>query len=200
MLDERFEVGLFEDDDFSRRVRRAGLGVVGGDDVFVHHFGEATLGNLFPGGHYTDLFTRNRTRFEEKWGVTWHAPTDGRDADYDELVRRVRKAVSDNVPREAGVVVVSRGDPDLLSLGERHAWHFPQGEDGGFAGHYPSDSADALAMLERLHREGATHLVFPATALWWLDHYPGLRRRLTAEDRQPVHADDACLIFELEER
>jgi GT2 family glycosyltransferase len=199
MLDERFEVGLFEDDDFSRRVRRAGLGVVCADDVFVHHFGEATLGSLVPGGGYTDLFARNRSRFEEKWGVTWGSATDGRDPDYDELVRRVRKAVCDNVPRDAGVAVVSRGDPDLLSLGERHAWHFPQGENGGFAGHYPSDSADALAMLERLHRDGATHVVFPATALWWLEHYPGLRQRLTGQDGQAVHADDSCLIFELEE-
>src|SRR5258706_3688244 len=64
-LDERFEIGLFEDDDYSRRVRSAGLRVLCLPGVFVHHFGEASLGQLAADGVYGPLFEANKCRYED---------------------------------------------------------------------------------------------------------------------------------------
>jgi GT2 family glycosyltransferase/2-polyprenyl-3-methyl-5-hydroxy-6-metoxy-1,4-benzoquinol methylase/glycosyltransferase involved in cell wall biosynthesis len=70
-LDEQFGIGMFEDDDYSLRVRRAGLRVVCALDVFVHHFGKAAFGKLIKNGTYDTLFEENRRRFESKWNVQW---------------------------------------------------------------------------------------------------------------------------------
>ncbi len=64
-LDERFEVGLFEDDDFSRRIRRAGYDVRCRRDAWVHHFQEASFGKLPPEA-YERIYEANRRRFHAK--------------------------------------------------------------------------------------------------------------------------------------
>jgi GT2 family glycosyltransferase len=70
-LDERYEVGMFEDEDYALRVRRAGYQVVCARDVVVHHAYHASIGRLLPTGEYSRVFRANRRRFEEKWGVSW---------------------------------------------------------------------------------------------------------------------------------
>ncbi|MGZ5473887.1 MAG: glycosyltransferase [Thermoanaerobaculia bacterium] len=69
-LDEDFTVGMFEDDDYSHRARLAGLRVVCAEDVFVHHFGQASFGKL-PKEEYEAIWRRNQTHYERKWGMTW---------------------------------------------------------------------------------------------------------------------------------
>lgn len=77
-LDERYEVGMFEDDDFCLRIRNAGYEIVTAEDCFIHHFGNGSFGKL-PSRQSEALFSENRKRFEEKWGVTWkpHASRPG---------------------------------------------------------------------------------------------------------------------------
>jgi len=70
-LDERFGIGMFEDDDYAHRVRLKGYRVICAEDVFIHHFGEASFGKLKISGEYMKLFEENRRRFEEKWGIQW---------------------------------------------------------------------------------------------------------------------------------
>jgi GT2 family glycosyltransferase len=70
-LDEQFGIGMFEDDDYTERVRAAGYRVVCAADVFVHHFGQAAFKKLIDSGDYAKLFDENRRRFEAKWRTKW---------------------------------------------------------------------------------------------------------------------------------
>jgi GT2 family glycosyltransferase/glycosyltransferase involved in cell wall biosynthesis len=73
-LDEEFRIGMFEDDDYSHRTRLAGLRVLCAEDVFVHHFGQASFSKL-PSEAYEALWKRNQAYFEQKWGVKWQPHT-----------------------------------------------------------------------------------------------------------------------------
>jgi GT2 family glycosyltransferase/glycosyltransferase involved in cell wall biosynthesis len=69
-LDETFGIGMFEDDDYSHRARLAGFRVVCAEDVFVHHFGQASFAKL-DAAAYEALWKRNQALFEKKWNVHW---------------------------------------------------------------------------------------------------------------------------------
>jgi glycosyltransferase involved in cell wall biosynthesis len=65
-LDERFGLGLFDDDDLAERARRAGFELAVAMDLFIHHFGSRTFaGN---GIDAAALLEENARRFAAKWG------------------------------------------------------------------------------------------------------------------------------------
>ena len=125
--------------------------------------------------------------------VNGHRPRRNR---YPQVRRRIREVVDAELPTGSVVVVVSRGDENLLQLGPRRGWHFPQTEAGVYAGFYPADSRDAIAHLEEVQRKGADYLLFPSTAFWWLGFYGDFQKYL--ESRYPcICSDPSCLIFQL---
>jgi len=193
-LDERFWPGMFEDDDYAMRARAAGLRVVCARDVYVHHFGEASFGELVPTGEHGEAFRANRARFEQKWGVRWDPHHAAVPDDYHRLRGQVREAIQDVVPQGKTVLVVSRGDEELLSVEGPIARHFPQGDDGAFAGWYPASAAEAVEHLEQLRGLGAEYIAFPSTSMWWLEHYDELRLHLE-ERYQSEAVDGTCLIY-----
>jgi len=66
-LDERFGLGLFDDDDLAERARRAGFELAVAHDLFIHHFGGRTFaGN---GIDAEKLLGQNARRFAAKWGL-----------------------------------------------------------------------------------------------------------------------------------
>jgi hypothetical protein len=116
--------------------------------------------------------------------------------DYAEVVRGTLAAVQQSVPADATLLVVSRGDEQLLQLENRIAWHFPRGPDGKYVGYHPADSAAALAQLDEWRLRGAPYLVVPATLFWWLEYYEDFAHSLRA-GHGAVFQDDSCIIFKL---
>jgi GT2 family glycosyltransferase len=125
--------------------------------------------------------------------------SEARDPTYSRCVRQVREAVRKALPPDATVIVVSKGDEEILDLYGREAWHFPQDQDGEYRWYYPPDGAAPIAHLEALRVRGGQYLLFPEPAFWWLKRYPKftehLRRRY-----EVAHEDESCVIFELEKK
>jgi GT2 family glycosyltransferase len=82
-----------------------------------------------------------------------------------------QRLVDIHVPSGATVLVVSKGDESLLSLGLRRGAHFSSAADGSYLGYHPGDSLAAIAQLEAGRSKGAGFLLLPSTARWWLDYY-----------------------------
>src|SRR6266516_3560072 len=77
---------------------------------------------------------------------------------------------------DALVVAVDGGNPAIFYYAKRKGWHFLEKE--GIYGGNPRDSQQAISDLERLRRQGATHLVFTANTFWWSESYPELTQHL----------------------
>jgi glycosyltransferase involved in cell wall biosynthesis len=115
---------------------------------------------------------------------------------YRDLVRDIRNIVSRVVPADGVVMVVSKGDYNLLELGGRTGCHFPETDAGVYAGYHPRDSGAAVAALEAAIARGREYLLFPGTSLWWLDHYEGLRAHLDACYVR-LWSDRRCVLYDL---
>jgi GT2 family glycosyltransferase len=114
---------------------------------------------------------------------------------YREAVAGVRAAIEEHTPEGSAILVVSRGDRDLLRLSERAGAHFPQAEGSVYLGHHPADSAEAIEQLEQLRSDDFEYLVLPENALWWLEHYSRFAQHLNSNYRKIQTA--TCLIFDL---
>jgi hypothetical protein len=196
-LDEQFEIGMFEDDDYALRVRQAGYKILCAEDVFVHHFGHASLGELCANGEYERVFKANRARFETKWGAAWKPHGRRVSPDYAKLRERIQQTAAERLPPDATVVVVSKGDEELLKLNGRQGWHFPRSKDGTYANIYPAEATEAISQLEALRAQGARFFLIPKPAFWWLKYYRGLKEYLERHGRLAVQDEHTCLIYEL---
>ncbi|MHB1560028.1 MAG: glycosyltransferase [Isosphaeraceae bacterium] len=67
LLDERFGIGCFEDDDYCLRAIRAGYRAVIARDAFVHHYGGRTF--MGSGADFPAIMRENERRFRDKWGL-----------------------------------------------------------------------------------------------------------------------------------
>jgi glycosyltransferase involved in cell wall biosynthesis len=112
------------------------------------------------------------------------------------IIGPITEVVRAHVPPDAVVAVISRGDPALLRLDGRIGWHFPQTEDGTYAGYYPADSRAAIGHLTMLRSRGARYLLVPATGSWWLEHYSAFGAHLDTDHRL-LASDASCSLYRL---
>lgn len=68
-LDEGFEIGNCEDDDYGFRNRLLGLELVIAKDTFIHHVGSTTIKTLTP-DQFEEMYARNLAFYSDKWGET----------------------------------------------------------------------------------------------------------------------------------
>lgn len=120
----------------------------------------------------------------------------GRHHAYRALVGRLLDLVHRSVPPGATVLVVSKGDSELVSLVGRRGWHFLQDDSGGYAGYHPRDSAAAIQALEALRERGADFFVLPASASWWLEHYADFGEHLRRYETL-VEQPDTGVVYRL---
>ncbi len=69
-LDERYQVGMFEDDDLALKIHKENLTLICAQEVFIHHFHGVSF-NQFEDQELQRIFHENKARFEQKWGVVW---------------------------------------------------------------------------------------------------------------------------------
>jgi hypothetical protein len=118
-------------------------------------------------------------------------------AEYAGVRDRIHGLVGCLIDPGSTVVVVSKGDQELVRLEPGQGWHFPRTAEGKYAGHHPADGAEAIAHLERLREQGADHFLLPSTYFWWLDNYPELAEHLRSRYRLVADCPDTCLIYDL---
>ena len=95
---------------------------------------------------------------------------------------------------DALIIAADMGNPTIFYYARRKGWHFL--EQSAIYGGNPKDSQQAIADLERLHRQGATHFVFTTNTFWWLNSYPELTRHL-AESATLLEATSEFRIYKL---
>ncbi|GAB3526259.1 hypothetical protein GCM10027443_01260 [Pontibacter brevis] len=70
LLDENFFPGGYEDDDYCARLTAMGIDIGLSRDVFMHHFGSASFGQLQQ-EYFKGKASKNREYLEKKHGFTW---------------------------------------------------------------------------------------------------------------------------------
>jgi len=70
VLDEKFGIGMFEDDDYCVRAKKADFTLAVAEDCFVFHKGSVSFGKLAV-ENYRQLFEKNRQYFYQKHQQAW---------------------------------------------------------------------------------------------------------------------------------
>ncbi|MHC1709843.1 MAG: glycosyltransferase family 2 protein [Methanomassiliicoccales archaeon] len=70
LLDEKFGLGMFEDDDYCFRVKKAGYRLVINEGCFIYHKGSLSFKKL-ENKDYQQIFERNREYYQRKHGQPW---------------------------------------------------------------------------------------------------------------------------------
>ena len=96
-LDEQFGIGMFEDDDYCRRMTVAGYQLACARDSFIHHWQRASF-KLLTDEEYLRIYHENQRKFEAKWQHLTHGLAM-------EKHREQLQEVLARIPQSRGVVI-----------------------------------------------------------------------------------------------
>jgi hypothetical protein len=167
-----------------------------------HGFAYATPAELQDGKAHTIRVKASGTDVElpgSPMALTSNSrPAVKKELPYEEVVKRIQEVVRTELPADATVLVVSKGDPDLLKFEGRKGWHFLQDKDGAYAG-VPENGDEAIANLKKLRDKGAQFLLFPEPYFWWLDEKEGYKEFKQHLDGNYTrfYGDECCIIYRL---
>jgi Glycosyl transferases group 1 len=114
-----------------------------------------------------------------------------------QLSSRLRLLLTNSIPADATVIVLSGGHQQLLNLDGRTAWHFPQTDDGRPTPDPPGTFSEALTALEKLRQQGGRYLLVPFPQYWWLDHFPEFGRYVNQSCRLIASKEDVGMLVSL---
>jgi glycosyltransferase involved in cell wall biosynthesis len=115
-------------------------------------------------------------------------------------IEGIRTLVSSTVPKGASIVIASKGDPELVALGEYQIWHFPSDNAGNYAGYHPADSEEAIEHLKGLCANGAEYFVLPKSLAWWKDQYSQFWHYLISTFESVGNDERSCAVFRVDTR
>lgn len=90
-LDEAYDLGFYEDDDYCIRVRQAGFRLICREDVFIYHRGSASFDKV--PRKTKELLKKNRCLLEKKFGIRYN-PRHPRDRQLDLVASYVQACAS----------------------------------------------------------------------------------------------------------
>jgi hypothetical protein len=111
-----------------------------------------------------------------------------------------RQRIDQRLPARAKVLVLSRGNEDLIRFKRCRGAHFPQDASGRCARYDPINSAGAIAHLEALRFQGSEFLILPSTENWWRDTYPEFIRYLQRRYALTDQTAELGAIYSLREK
>ena len=109
-------------------------------------------------------------------------------------LRTLGLALKEITPAGSFIITADYGDPTALYYAERKGWHFT--ERNAIYNAHPLSSASAIADLERLRKEGATHIAFYSGTVWWLQYYDEFTQHLVDESDR-IEKTSAYQIYQL---
>ena len=179
-LDERYEIGMFEDDDYNRRVQDAGYLVRLARDAYIHHWQRASF-KLIGEEKYLNIHHENEKKYRAKWALN---STKGTDA------QKIAALVSASKSARGTIIFAP-------SIGwSVHLFQRPQhlaralAQDGYLVIYECSNSSDELTLLKEIeprlylfNGEPALLLALENPILWtftynydYLGHFPARTR------------------------
>jgi len=123
LLDEAFDLGFYEDDDYCLRMLAAGYRLICREDIFIYHRGSSSFGKA--PGKTRELMKKNRRLLERKIGMRY-SPRHPRDRQLDLVESYLKEGMRNRSPESRRFKIENRMRiiKELMPRGFLKQWRF----------------------------------------------------------------------------